>query len=242
MPSKQRRRRKKRPLEVNWPVVLWGSAIINVGWGLFTSPITSPVKVRVVNSDKIDEPVLHEILQDLRGRPAGLVNKKSVESQVLSTGRFEFATLRLNLFGRGVLQLAPRKAVGVLEGSSLAIDRWGVLFPDPHPSPNLPKLAAPAEASQPQVAFQGPWESRDAAKLCILLMEKAKDMPWTVQLDARGSTQIKSDKRATVIVGNTANLDEKIDVLADILRQKPEILNQVSELNISAPKNPTYKS
>lgn len=242
MPSRQRRRRKKRPLEVNWPVVLWGSAVINIGWGLFTSPITSPVKVRVVNSSAYDEAALTEILQDLRGRPAGLVNKASVESQVLSTGRFEYATLKLNLFGRGVLNLAPRQAVGVIRDSNLALDRFGVLFPEPTPRDGLPVVVSPAEAAQTQAAFQGPWEAHETARLCTLLSQKLKDVSWAIEVDARGSTTIKSEKRASVIVGNTANLEEKVEVLADILQQKPDILDQVSELNISAPKNPTYKS
>jgi hypothetical protein len=240
MPSR-RRKRKRQPVVVDWPVVLWGSLAINVGWGLYASPMTAPVKVRVLGATVADQAKVTEILQELEATPAGLVNRRSVESRTLATGRFDQSRLQLNIFGRGVLHLTARAPIANIEGRNLAIDKNGVLFPDV-PNPKLPTITPPPEAFSVQASLQAPWESNAAARLVLLLRSTFPERPWTIQIDARGSAVLKSTERARVIVGSTHDLDKKVKLLAEALTRKPRILDQVSELNVSGGNVPVVKS
>lgn len=210
------------------------------GWGLAASPMTAPVKVRVQGAGPEDQAKVAEILQELEATPANLVNRRSVESRTLATGRFDQSRLQLNVFGRGVLHLKTRTAIANIQGRNLAIDRNGVLFPE-KPNPKLSTVVPPPEAFEIQAGVQAPWESMAAAQLVLLLSRTFPDRPWTIQIDARGAAVLKSSERAQVVIGSSRDLEKKVNLLSEALKRQPNILEQVAEINVSGGNVPVVR-
>jgi len=229
-----RRRRRRRTLR--WAPVLWLLWIANMCAGLAFSPATRVAQVRVEGAMDFDRNRIVGLLQGLRDVPALRANAYDIEGRFLSLPEARTAELTRNVFGRGVLAVSYKEPVaGVVGYPFVALSSEGILYRAQRLPPGLPRIQIPAPASAPQLALCLGWDGRSLAYVC----EKTRGMQdlenATVEVNLRGELCLNSRIGTRIRLGPAERLDEKLEKLAEILRDRPGILRRVMELNLMSP-------
>lgn len=241
-PVKGTRRKPKRGKRflVNWVAVLWVIAACNLAAGLIWSPVTSVRKLRVTGVTPQDLVRIEAAAQTLRGVPALHVDGARFETLVQAHPSVAKAQIRLNLFGRGLLEVERRRPVAAIQGATgqlLATD--GAVYRGVGPA-GLPKVLLAGPGLGSNAAFMGTWEAGVLAGLCARLTTRFRDLSWTVQVDARGVINLRQPRSGRIVLGSSDRMDEKLAALERVIVDRPGFLARVQELNLTVPANPVY--
>lgn len=230
-----RARRKRAPFP--WWALLWSALAANVVAGILYSPATAASRVRVVGAPAGTESPIRALLQDLRGRPSAGVNRVVVESAVEALGPVKSARFELNLLGRGLLTITPKKAVArVPARPGLFLSDEGELFRAAPSTEPMPALTVPKQALEPGATLAGPWEPGKVAELCQALAELGPD--WSVAVDARGALSARQRGRALVLLGSSESMDQKIALLRRAMERTPDVFKSAKVVNLMSFTHP----
>ncbi len=167
------------------------------------------------------------------------VNDARIESQVLSVGAVRSATLNRNLLGRGELRLTYRVPTAVLfRPNNVGLDKDGILFTLHEHVRGLPVLIPPDSTWQDEITLSGSWPKAAIADLCEKAQAVFPGQQIAVNASALDSVTLKGSADATVILGSTENVEQKLEVLRHILTAQPQLLDNVASVNVSSPTNP----
>ncbi len=221
--------------------MFWALALLDVGAGLAFSPVTAADRVRVEGGQDFDRQRLARILSTLRDVPCARVNGYEIESRVLDLSEVKSANLSRNVFRRAVLEVEYRTPVARIFGNpGVALGSEGAVFVCRRSLRGLPLLKTPASAHGSCVAFCSPMKGETLAYVC----EKVKSMDQfragTVEVDSKGSVYLHNGFGARVKLGPSERMEEKLAKLAEILRERPEILRQVKDLILISPSRAVY--
>jgi hypothetical protein len=216
--------------------VLWTLAILNVAAGLAFSPVTGASLVRVVGAEEFDKQRLSRLLGALRDVPCVRVNGYAVESAVLDLPEAKSAVLSRNVFRRAVLEVTYRTPAARIFGRpGVALSSEGVVYRSQKPLNNYPLLKAPARIQAPGLAFCAGLTGKSLAYVCEKVRQMDQMQGATVEVDSKGSVYLHNGFGTRVVLGPSERMDEKLGKLAEILRERPEILRQAKELNLISP-------
>lgn len=219
---------------------LWLLFVLNTLAGLLFSPATAVRRVRIVGAEPQEVRSLRESLQTIRGVPALRVDESRFLGRILAEVALQDASWQQNWFGRGVLTLTRRTPVlTVSSKDKLVLGQDGTLF---RTTAELPKsqLRTGSSSVKPSYTWAGTWEGRAVARFATILHEKIPLQTGVLVLDQTGKLTLASGKLAPVVLGTTDNAAAKVAQLAKALSQQPKLLEQVKEVNLSAPENPRY--
>lgn len=233
-------RRKRKRTRLKPAPILWLLLIANVTAGLLWSPITSIVRARVDGARPFDEPRIRLILEKLKGIPCAQVNPHEYESAVMSLPEVRTADLDRSVFGTALLRVSYRRAVARIRNTdNLALSIDGVLFPTNEPADEkLPFLELPKDRPRVLATIASPWRPVAIADLAVKAREMWPTDPLLIQVDERGSVCLNIST-GRVILGSATDLDKKLGVLRERLSQNPRELQEVEELNLTAPELPS---
>ncbi len=239
-------KRKPRPTkpkaQVNWPLWLWAALVVNVALGVVFSPITSPYKVRAVGMTADQKEEAEEVLNRWQDRPAMLIPKEEVASQLLEISSLQSAQVRLNILGRGVVRVERKRPVAKLVGSTKALASDGSIAYFANLPPDLPSLTLRKELLEPEPALIPGWEAAQTAQFCEEISRVLPGQPWQVEADLRGVLFLRlPEKKGVVIFGTPTRIAEKVDDFQKALAAEPGLMDEYSELNFSAPGQGTVK-
>lgn len=230
------RKRRKRRRSIRWPPVLWTLFLADVCVGLALSPVTGVTHVRVEGARDFDRERVARLLQDLRDVPCLRADAYAVESRFLLLPEARSAELSRNVFGRAVFSVSYHEPVARVVGyPSVALSREGILYHAERLSAGLPRLKIPASASAPHLALCLGWDGRSLSYVCLKLRTIEHMENAVVEVDSRGALCLNSGIGSRIVLGPSERLDEKLEKLAAILRERPGILQQVTELNLISP-------
>lgn len=235
----KRSRRKSKGPRPSVAAVIWSLLLANVAMGYFYSPITSPTKIRVIGAPPEDRLRIEGYLDDLVDVPFSAISVRKVESDVLANPVVANCDLSLNPFGRGILKLELRHPVARFANTrNVVLGNDGVAFRSSVADENLPVLALPEEASSPNLSFFAPWEPAEVAWMCERFSAELPQGKWQIVIDQKGAICFNRTGSGRILLGDTNALDEKLLTLRKILAEKPQFLEGVEELNLTAPSNP----
>lgn len=227
-----RSRRRLRPAPI-FVVLL----IANVAAGIFYSPITSVVRVKVEGALPHDRARIEKILAGMHNVPCAQVPARALESAVADLPQARAASLDRNFFGSGRLNVSYRVPVARLEGAqSVALTDDGALVPVEAPLGELPVLRLPATVNAPMLSLVGSWESM---RLAELAQQAAALLPQRRFSIVAAPERVWLNVDATqVILGSCDDLPKKLGVLRERLERQPEFFSTVEKLNLTAPDRP----
>jgi cell division septal protein FtsQ len=219
--------------------LLWLLLIANVTAGLLFSPITSVTRARVDGAKPFDQERIANILSGIQGVPCAQVSPREVESLVLSLPEVRSAELTRNLFGSALLSVRYRRPIlRVRNTNNLALTIDGVLYPANELGDDLPLLELPPGEPHVLATIAAPWRPVAVANLAIRAKESWPGEPIIIQVDTRGSVCLNIGT-GRVVLGSPTDLDKKLEVLHERLQRNPNELQEVAELNLTAPENPS---
>ncbi|HRJ27200.1 MAG TPA: hypothetical protein PLO61_06800 [Fimbriimonadaceae bacterium] len=232
-------KRARRP--ISWRAWLWVALTVNVAAGLAWSPATSASKIRVLGAPPEDQNRIRQVLQSLRQVPSVRVDQARLESTIQSGSAIDQAKFDLNLFGRGILRIRSKIPVGVVVADyPLLLSDQGDLFTTTTISPDLPKIQV-LEGAGLNLSVTAGWETGRVADLCQWVSSDLPPGSWKIRVQSGGRLGLNKEKGGVVTLGDSSNLQQKIRVLKQILQDQPEILNEVKEINLTAPSQPALR-
>jgi hypothetical protein len=240
MPKKQprsKRKKRKQPKvwtpPKDWTWHLWGLFGLNLVIGLVASPVTSATTIRIVGAPLIEQPRLERLAQLIDDRPYFLVDKDQVRSGAMENRAVQSAEYQANLFGRGVVTLRYRKAVATL-GSGLYLSRDGSVFLWRDEVPVRILVEPPTSPDAKNLAVFGTWPTATVASMCENIAERLPDRDWRLVVAKTGFVSLVPAQGGTVEFGSFEEMDRKIETLTSILRDEPDLLVRVKELNLAS--------
>jgi hypothetical protein len=243
MPSKRRpaKRRKRRAPKLwspprDWRPWLWGLFAANVLAGLLFSPATGLRSVRVLGAPPYDQARLRGILARFAGEPYLRVDGTRVRALALEDLSVEGAEYRANLFGRGVLRLSYHQPVArIADEKGLYLSRTGAVFRAPVADPPLLTVEPPVPAVERNLAAFGSWRSGQAARMCENIGARLPEREWRMVVSAAGFVELLTEGGSVVEFGSFEDSDLKVQVLAEVLRDDPDLLEKNSRINLASP-------
>jgi hypothetical protein len=209
------------------------AAIGNTAAGLIYSPITSPVKLRVVGAGVTETPEIEAILRSLEGQPALLVDKNLLVARSENTGAIKDAKISLNIFGRGTLVLDRQKPVASVAGSpESALAENGEVYEFGRSFENIPQVAMPREWSEPSASVVSIWEKKQLVRLCKEVKRRFPGNRWTVSVARTGHFSLESRDGLFVNLCSSYDLDDKVEQLAILLARQPDLSERYEDLTI----------
>jgi len=234
--AKARRRKSRRRLNPGPIFVLL--LIVNLVMGYAYSPLLSTVKVRALGVPEWDRARIGETLKKLQDKPWSKVDEGKLEDEILEEPAVRSATLKRNLFGRAELRLTYRVPVAVLaRPNNVGIDKEGVVFALHEPAPNLPTLIPPSNAWANEMTLAGSWPRTRIMDVCEAMPEIFPQQAISVNAANPDSVRLNNGSAATIILGGTKDLPKKFEALRKLLRNQPELLQNVGSINVSSPDN-----
>lgn len=230
-------RRRRR---VNWGPVLVLLTMINIGFGLAYSPITSATKVRVEGAYTSDQERVKEAVQQIRRKPALRGGGELMIEQLYRRPDVRGVEFGQNLFRRGRVRMSYFAPVArIPELPRTILTSQGVICQTQEPLDELPPLSYIGQAV-PTATVLERFESRKIADVCA----RAKTLRIT-QLEIvvleNGGVCLNSGKTGRVILGPPDELDDKFEKLDEILQSQPTVLNDRKELVLIVPSKPMVR-
>lgn len=233
--------RKAKPA-FPWSQVVWTLLVANVVAGLLVSPATAIRRVRIENATEEQSVAVENAIRKLAGVPFLRANLNESMSKIEGMPSVRAAASSANLFGRAVIRIQQRTPVArVFHQSSLALGADGVIFSYPDLDKSLPTVKVPAVALNASTTPSGSWPADSVAQVCKLIQESLPPAPWVVAVEPSGEVILRSESNTPILLGAGKQWEKKITRLRQILSEKPELLDKISELNLVSPDNPAYR-
>lgn len=249
MASKRRpnkRRKKKRSQSRVWTppkdltVPLWGLFAFVVVVSLLFSPATAIKTLRVVGAPDFERERMGQVAKAIGGRPYMTVNRKQIESMAMEHLAVRSARYRANLFGRAVLEMEYHSPVAKFERlEGVFLSRSGAVFPWPLPVATSLAVEPPYLPGTRNLSVFGSWQSGTAAAMCENIRERLPKTEWKLVVSQTGFVSLVPSEGARIEFGTIENALEKVQTLERLLREDPDLLGKVSELNLSS-TTPVY--
>ncbi|MBS1718960.1 MAG: hypothetical protein JST35_00780 [Armatimonadetes bacterium] len=235
------KRRRRRRVALNWGPILFLASVANITAGLFFSPLTAIRKVRVVGASPSDQARIQTILDDERGKPAVQVSPRLVETRALEASEVRTAQFGRNLFGHAELTISLRRPVATVNGApGMAMDPTGNLFSTKADLSALPSVYPPqGDDWKLECALVGTWARGRMAELSESLKTTFQNDALTLHDDPSSGVFFTIGDRVRVILGDWSDLQVKLRTLRGLLSKDGELLNESSEINLTAPDHPT---
>ncbi len=234
-----RPRRKKA--KYDWTPLLLAAIAVNLGLALFYSPLTAVTKARVEGVKPNDMVGVKAVLKSIEGKPALQINGNNLSSLMLYNTAFDSVKFEANPFGRAVITVTYRKAVGRLSGvpgTYLADD--GTIFKSSEVLTGLPLI----QIGQPSRELDGTIVGRIPTSALAYL---AQELPTIA--DGENGTVLYADDGglnlvlggAEIKLGQAVQLEAKLTSLRKLMDADPELLSKVLVLNLYAPDKPAAR-
>jgi len=232
------RNRSAFPWSATFAVLL----VVNIAAGAWLSPITSIRKLRVEGVSEGRRGTFVRYAQLLKGRPALNLDPRQFESTILKDTAVENAEFRRSPFGSANLKVTYRRPIARIMGAGGAVlGRDGVLFKVETSNLNIPTLELHPSSLNPSLTILGPWPGRDIARLIQGLPPKLSQKELKVVVDSEGAVCLNITQAARIVWGSADRLDEKLKALESLLSERPTLLDNVKELNLTEPSRPAFK-
>lgn len=233
---------RKRKRRLNWTPLLWLLLIANIAAGLWLSPVTSVRKLRIVGARADDRPRLEGLAQALRSQPIMAVDPHEFESLVLGSEAVRSADFRRTLFGSASLDLTYTSPVARIERTANAyLSADGAIFRSNLRYEELPRVKLHETALRPAFTAFGSTPYRAIAQIVELARQKLSEKPFVVDVDSEGAVCLNISQAAKVALGSADRLDEKFRALEGLLAERPNVLQEVVELNLTEPSRPVVR-
>lgn len=241
--ASQRRKRKastKRWAPPKDPTLfLWTLFGVHFAVGLLWSPITSLTVLRAEGVPGFDRERVRQAVQFVKDVPRLQTNPDQIRSLILGHNEVESVAYRANLFGRGVMVVKYKKPVGVIdEERGVMLSSNGQVFTTPTKVNGLPIVVPPQSPMGHNLSIVGAWRSREAAALCAAVVAKLPNLHWRVGVSKNGFVSLFPAAGAKVELGSFDGAEKKVEALAKILKDDPNLLSKVSKLTLYSPENP----
>ncbi|HXH60445.1 MAG TPA: hypothetical protein VNI20_03725 [Fimbriimonadaceae bacterium] len=246
MPSKRRKskaRKTKRFVKPADPAPwLWSILAVNILIGLLFSPVTSLATLRVDGANPIDQEAIGAIVQSAKGAPALRVDRNTIQSAVERISSIEQASLRVNVFGRGVLTLNYRTPIATVAGSpDTYLSDSGTVYVS-HAKKSLKGVVEPPAPTNAQnLSVFGAWRSAAAAKMCENMVQRLPDLEWRLVVAQAGYVSLQLSDGGIVEFVSFDDTETKVAKLAEILHSDPKLFQKHKKLNLSSPLKPTVE-
>ena len=229
------------------PAFPWGTALAalligNLAVGAWLSPITSVRTLRVEGVSEARRGTFVRYAQLLKGRPALNLNPRQFESTILKDAAVENVEFRRSPFGSANLRVSYRRPIARIMGAGgTVLSSDGVLFKVDATDLNIPTLELHPSSLSPSLALLGSWPGRDIARLIQSLPPKLSQKGLAVVVDSEGAVCLNITQAARIVWGSADRLEEKLKALEGLLSERPNLLENVKELNLTEPSRPAFK-
>lgn len=227
----------RRRRTVAWKPVLVALLVVNLAVASFRSGLTA---IRTINLDgvrKTERLRLERVQAAVQGKPAMQVNPAEIEQIFLGQSRVKSADFRRGIFGSARLTLVYRQAVAKL-ADKIFLDSEGKIFDDPEIDPVVPPLILAPGLKVTVASIVGVTDYRSIATACELI---GRDFPTaSVEILETGSLLANIDG-GKVVFGRPKDMGSKVETLKGLLRDRPELLKRVKELNLMVPDQPSVR-
>ena len=215
--------------------------LLNLVAGLWMSPITAIRSMRVEGVVENRRGTYVRYAQLLKSRPALSMSPREFESAILKDPAVENAEFRRSPFGTANLRVAYRTPVArIVDASGTVLGADGVLFKVDTRKSILPNLELHPSSVSPTLTILGPWPGREIADLIQKLPAQVSRKGLTVAVDSEGAVCLNITQAARIVWGSADRLEEKLQALQSILSERPNLLHDVKELNLTEPSRPAF--
>jgi cell division septal protein FtsQ len=244
-------RRKRKRTRLRPKPILWLLLTVAICLGVWYSPITSIRNVRVEGALPSDRDRLGSILKALEDIPVARIDPRVTEGKVLENSAVYQAELTRSLFGTALLKVSYRQPVARLLGHpNVLLDADGVLYRTQVPpidgtprakpvGPFIPQIQLPDNGPPTLLTLAGNWQPKTMAKLAQDVVKLRLSDVIRIQVEPGGVVCLNMGT-GRVILGSLDDLDKKLAVLRERLATNPSELDQVQELNLTAPESPSF--
>lgn len=232
---RKRKRSRLRPKPILWLLIM-GVAAAGIWW----SPITSLRSVRIEGALPSDRNRLEGIAAKLHDIPLIRIDPRVTESEVLENPEVLHAELNRSLFGTGLLKVTYRRPVARLLGHpNILLDPQGVLYKANSTPDTIPQIQLPVNGPPTLLTLTSNGQPQTMAKLAQDVLKLPVSDVIRIQVEPGGVVCLNMGT-GRVILGSLDDLDKKLSVLRERLATKPNELNEVQELNLTAPESPSF--
>lgn len=224
-----------------WGRVFGILLLANLAAGAWLSPITSIRTLRVEGVSEARRGAYVRYAQLLKGRPALNVNSRQFESTVMKDAAVENADFRRSPFGSANLRVSYRRPIArITGGGGTVLSSDGVLIKVDTRNLNIPTLELHPSSLSPALTVIGSWPGREIARLIQRLPSKLSQKGLQVVIDSEGAVCLNMTQAARIVWGSADRLEEKLKALEGLLSERPNLLENVKELNLTEPSRPAF--
>lgn len=228
------------PLDRNGRVLLF-LLLVNLGVGVWLSPITSVKTLRIEGVEETRRGTYVRYAQTLKNRPALRINAREFESLVLKDPAVENVDFRRSPFGTAKVRIAYRTPIArILNAPGTVLSSDGVLYKVESRIWSLPGLELHPSSLTPSLTLFGPWPGEQIAQLIQNLPPGVPQKGLTITVDSEGAVCLNITQAARIVWGGADRLEEKLQALQSILTERPNLLQNVKELNLTEPTRPAF--
>ena len=203
--------------------VLALAIILNVGIGVWNSPVLALRRVHLVGAQAADRSAIDGIIQGQAGTAALGIKGLALESAVQQLPEVDSATFNANVFGSGRLIVRYRTPIARVGAAKLALDAEGRVWRTRQPLDGLPSVGLPAGALNVGLALTRSAPLVGIAELAQKLPKVWPEFKGEIVLDAAGTVCLNREDSGRVVLGGTDAMDEKLSRLAGLLRDHPDL-------------------
>ncbi|MBL8049493.1 MAG: hypothetical protein JNJ45_12510 [Chthonomonas sp.] len=215
--------------------LLAGLIAFNLICGAMWSPATAPQKLRVLGAPAGDEKRIAERLRKYEGVPSRQIQNAHLAQVIMPNSEIASVESSINLLGRGVIILKLQKPVATITGTKGALANDGTVFQLSRDGSTLPTLTVHPDMLGAAWIPAGQWPAERMAWLIQQVVSWQPDNAWKFDIDSRGVMSFRGNEKATVIVGTPVDLQKKWSRFSEEMAKQVTLLENVSEINVSAP-------
>lgn len=225
-----------------WVGVLSLLVLINLAAGAWLSPITAVRTLRIEGVSEAQKGTFVRYAQLLKGRPALNVNPRELESTIMKDPAVENVDFRRSPFGSAKIRVFFRLPIArITGGGGTVLSSDGVLYKVDTQSLSLPVIELHPSSLAPTLTLLGPLPGRNIARLIQGLPPKLSKKGLKVIVDSEGAVCLNITQAARIVWGSADRLEEKLKALESLLSERPNLLENVKELNLTEPSRPAFK-
>jgi len=170
------------------------------------------------------------------------LNPQEFESAVQKDSRMDTADFRRSIFGSAALKVRYRQAVARVDAEqNLYVDPVGSLFRTPEPPKNLPTLQLHRSALEPSLTLVGACPLKEIAQVIQGIPSGLLKKGVTVEVDSEGAVCLNISQGTRIDLGGTNRFEEKLKKLEGLLQERPALLQEAQEINLTQPDHPTLR-